>query len=151
MLLSAMDSLKSYSNMYMEQSEVKQMTCLPSVRSEPCERQRAFVNFWGSLGWKMLLLLFYLPLFLYLWSFSTHNLLILIDWVSIVFNLCPLCIPLLACLPSFLPLPLVPPLPDSLRIATWLCYSRYFLSPFLVPLCWFRCKLCLMFPKLSDL
>lgn len=44
------------------------------------------------------------------------------------FNLCPLCVPLLACRPSFLALLLVPLLPDSLRIATSLCYSRYFPS-----------------------
>lgn len=78
--------------------------------------------------------------------FTTHNLVILLDWVPIRFNLCPLCFPLLPCLLSFLPLLLVPPLPDSLRISTWHCYSRYFLSH--CAFVFLQLPLCLMFPCL---
>lgn len=56
----------------------------------------------SNFGGRLLLFLVPVPGFLSL--FTTYNFVILRDWVPILFNLCPLCIPLLACLPSFLPL-----------------------------------------------
>lgn len=67
----------------------------------------------------------FLCLFLYL--LATNSLLSFPGYLNYL-TYCLLCILLLAWHPSFLPLLLVPLVPDTLRIAIWLCYWRYFMS-----------------------
>lgn len=61
----------------------------------------------------------FLCLFLYL--LATNSLLSFPGYLNYL-TYCLLCILLLAWHPSFLPLLLVPLVPDTLRIAIWLCY-----------------------------